>query len=389
MLNNPNILPPPPIQEVIQEPVKEPAPEPIQEPVKDPIHEFNQDPIQEFNQDPIQEFNQDLPNIVNVIEDSFLIKLNKSDIDIKLIYTPLYFHTVGLTAEIVSKPMKGGYYQKYEDLTFPFKYVVWMVEKNPISIMIHNYLKPLDTNDDSFFKKITNMFKSPKPDENYHEDNEVESSDSDQEEAQEEAQEEVQAVQEEETQEEVQEEKTQEEVQKETQEEVQEEAKEEPELNIQSFSNSLSTNNIIIKIEMKPDIKNNGKTLTEIIQEYKQLPRTIESIPESGITYALLEKIVFDIYSQLLFLMETYNMIYSEFREDFIFNINDKYIILDIEKLIYLGPSENITAEKISENSISFSNFIQKLKYADIIVTNDNVIENTNVEKLRLRLSKT
>jgi len=330
--------------------------------------------------------------IVSIIDGkSFLIRLNKKDVDLRIIYNPLYFHTIGLTAEIVTKSMKGGYYQKDEDLTFPFNYVVWMIEKNPITLTVSNYLQQqsiqstpysetpdLHSLDNSSFginnlgKKIGDLFNSTQEQkEESHEDGDAqedkESSQDEDDQLQQEEDDQLQEEEEEDSQ---------------SVEDPQQEGESQ-----QPIESVIQPSEINIKIDIEPNIKNNGKDLSGIIKEYTQLPRTIESIPETGITYLLLEKIVFDLYSQKSFLYETYSMIYSEFRENTIFNLNDRYVILDVEKIVYLGTDENTKKEKHDENNKLFSSFIQKLKYGDIFVSNDTIIEYTNVEKLRLRLS--
>jgi hypothetical protein len=263
-----------------------------------------------------------------------------------------------------------------------------MIEKNPITLTVSNYLQqrsiPSAPNSetsgvysldninfgiDNLGKKIGDLFNSTQEQkEESHEYEDAHEDEAAQEDKADAAQEDEESSQDESSQEE---------------EEEVSQSVEEP----QQVESVIQLSEMNIKIDIEPNIKNNGKELSEIIKEYTQLPRTIESIPETGITYLLLERIVFDLYSQISFLYETYSMIYSEFRENLIFNLNGRYVILDVDKIVYLGTDENTKKEKRDENNKLFSSFIQKLKYGDIVVSNDTIIEYTNVEKLRLRLS--
>ena len=94
-------------------------------------------------------------------------------------------------------------------------------------------------------------------------------------------------------------------------------------------------------------------------------------------------------HSQITFINENFNVIYSEFREELIYNINGRYVILDAEKITYMGNNAKIKAEKTKENNEAFSNFIQKIKFGESSMfydSHDTVFENTRVEKLRSNL---
>ena len=111
--------------------------------------------------------------------------------------------------------------------------------------------------------------------------------------------------------------------------------------------------------------------------------------PESGLDYLLLEKITFDLYSQKTYLAEHLNMVYSEFREEHIYNINGHYVIFDSEKLTYLGTDNTKITEAITKNNTDFCNFIQKMRLGGdsiLLIPTNNIIENTNVDKLTKRL---
>ena len=65
-------------------------------------------------------------------------------------------------------------------------------------------------------------------------------------------------------------------------------------------------------------------------------------------------------------------------------------MLFDTEKITYLGNDKINIFEKTKENNKIFSDFIQKLKFGNALffqTTNDTIIENTNVEKLKKILS--
>ena len=293
---------------------------------------------------------------------------NRPDINLRDVYSPLYFNTVNLESTII---MSGGWYQKYENLTIPFKYVVWLFERNPVVTNISS-MKPLET--DTFFQKMKNLILPSNL-------NEKKSSDVAEEPKQ---VEEVEPEEELDEEEEEEEEEVESEVESEEEEEVEAAEVEEPEIkDMRNDDNINASDKFSIQFTITPDIEHNGKTLKEILQECKIAPRTIETIDESGITYILLEKIVFDLHSQITYLTEHFNIIYSGLREEYIYNINGQYVIFDSDKLMRFDINNQ---ELIKENNKLFSEFIQKLKFGESTLfqpSNDTIIENTHVDKLQ------
>jgi len=371
-------IPDVPIQPVENKPIPEIPPEPIQPVENKSILESL------FSKPSTIDYPLDTPQntkLVTITNNEIIVTINKrSDFDLEIIYTPLYFKTVDLDAENVII-MKGGYSDaEYNNLTSPYKNIVWLVERNPISLSVHNWIYPSDkekpikdlTSQKPFFSLPTiTMPEISMPD--FTSNKKQVAQEEVKAEVNEEVKEEEQEVQETEVQEpeEIKEPDLQEEV-KEL--EVQEEPR---------------PNTIVIKFDIEKNIEYNGKDLKFILDIHKKSPRTIESIPESGMTYLLLEQIVFDMHSQLTFLNENFNVIYSEFREEFIYNINGKYVILDSEKITYNSNDPEKIKEKTKENNEAFSNFIQKMKFGEsssLFPSNDTIIENTRVEKLRANL---
>jgi hypothetical protein len=340
----------------------------------------------------------------------------RQDLDLKLVYNPVYFNTIDLVSELgLASSMKGGYFQDTDKLTVPFRYFVYILEKNPLSIGL-SYIndktqapsKNTDNlNDESpgFFQRMKSIFtfdnKPVEKDQDVVKEEEVEK---EEEVVKEEAvkeevleEEEEEAVKEEAVKEEEEAVKEEEEAVKEEEEAVKEEVLEEEEEAVKEEEvvkeePPTSGEKIIISIKLEPEIEYNSKSLKEIASELQQLPRTIEMFPESGLDYLLLEKITFDLYSQKTYLAEHLNMIYSEFREEHIYNINGHYVVFDSEKLTYLGTDNTKITEAIAKNNTDFCNFIQKMRLGGdsiLLIPTNNIIENTNVDKLTRRLLAT
>jgi len=89
----------------------------------------------------------------------------------------------------------------------------------------------------------------------------------------------------------------------------------------------------MIKIKMLDNIPHNGQPLNQILDTYKRSDRTIETFPESGLPYLLIEKLVYDIDNQQDHLSHIYDLHYSEFRAEYIYNINGHYVVFDSEKI--------------------------------------------------------
>jgi len=315
----------------------------------------------------------------------------RQDLDLKLVYNPVYFNTIDLVAELgLASSMKGGYFQDTDKLTVPFRYFVYILEKNPLSIGL-SYIndktqapsKNTDNlNDESpgFFQRMKSIFTF---------DNKPVEKDQD---VLEEEEDVVKEVEEEAVKEEVVKEK-EEDVVKEVEEVLEEEEEEAvKEEEVVKEEPPTSGEKIIISIKLEPEIEYNSKSLKEIAAELQQLPRTIEMFPESGLDYLLLEKITFDLYSQKTYLAEHLNMIYSEFREEHIYNINGHYVVFDSEKLTYLGTDNTKITEAIAKNNTDFCNFIQKMRLGGdsiLLIPTNNIVENTNVDKLTRRLLAT
>ena len=337
-------------------------------------------------------------------DDEYILEINnRSDMDLKLVYNPTYFETVMLKSEMdvlpaltptpvslseshsesgplsgsLSEKIVGGYFQDTEKLTVPFKYLVYMIEKNPLSIGLHKFIQTITPKSDvpnkpapttqfsisanengdkstnvGFMDKITNLFKpnddtlkkiEPEP---TTEDNVID-----------------EPV-------------------------IEETAKEEPvivETVIQEPLPEYNVEKITITFDAETNIDHNGKNIKAIANELKQKERTIEDFSMSGFNYLLLERITFDLYSQKTYLYQQFNMIYSEFREEFIYNINGRYVLVDAEKLQYLGTDTSANSTANSDNNLLFIAFIQKIQDGgdSILQTSEShLIENTNVDKL-------
>ena len=344
-----------------------------------------------------------MPNLT-IVDNHFVFEIqSRDDMDLRLIYTPLYFETVGLKTESNQHVMVGGYFQETEKLTVPFRYIVYLVEENPVSTAIRNLSLPEVPSMSGVIDRVSNLFTSsssssstksePVKTESSVEDQEVSTS--------------LSSL----AKPELSVDFLQKSIIEPIETAVVDVAKEATKLNpvediietpLEQVADIIETPNsleipittvpmefsntpIIVNIEMEPEIENNGKILKDILEDCKSSERTIETIDETGMTYLLLEQIVFNIHSQLTFLNEHFNSIYSEFREDFIYNINGRYVILDHEKLVNLGKDESTKNPKLAENHKLFSDFIQKLKFGDSLIktTNDNIIDHTNVAKIQ------
>jgi len=324
-------------------------------------------------------------NPISIINDKIILETyNREDIDLNLIYTKSYFETVNLDAKRVNL-MKGGYFQKIDDLTFPYNNIVWLIEKNPGSIGIDNWLNA-NSSTDNFFQRITNFIK-PLSDAVFETkqsiQNAIETQSNRPEEVNESSVEPVEDQADDDDEVQAEEEYKEDDEDKE---EEQEEENEEPKEYVLNNNVHVNPAKITIEITMETNIEHNGNVLKDILQECKSQPRTYETIDETGITYLLLERIVFDIYSQITFLHDNFNIVYSEFRYEYIYNINGRYVIFDPEKITYLGNDKDSIVEKTKENNQLFSDFIQRLKFDEstfLQPANDTIIQNTNVEKLR------
>ena len=169
---------------------------------------------------------------------------------------------------------------------------------------------------------------------------------------------------------------------------IEETAKKEPAIEetvIQEPLPEYNVEKITITFDAETNIDHNGKNIKAIANELKQKERTIEDFSMSGFNYLLLERITFDLYSQKTYLYQQFNMIYSEFREEFIYNINGRYVLVDAEKLQYLGTDTSANSTANSDNNLLFIAFIQKIQDGgdSILQTSEShLIENTNVDKL-------
>lgn len=340
-------------------------------------------------------------------DDEYILEINnRSDMDLKLVYNPTYFETVMLKSEMdvlqalintpvslpeslsgpgpgsLSEKIVGGYFQDTEKLSVPFKYLVYMIEKNPLSIGLHKFIQTITPKSDvpnkpapttqfsisanesgdkstnvGIMDKITNMFK---PNDDTLKKIEPEPI----------------------TEEPVIEEPVIEEPV------IEEPVIEEPAIEEPVIEEPLPEYNvekITITFDAEQNIDHNGKNVKTIAIQLKQKERTIEDFSMSGFNYLLLERITFDLYSQKTYLYQQFNMIYSEFREEFIYNINGRYVLVDAEKLQYLGTDTSANSTANSDNNLSFIAFIQKIQDGgdSILQTSEShLIENTNVDKL-------
>ena len=329
---------------------------------------------------------QEAPQFENINDKYMIFKLeNRDDIDIKLIYTPIFFHHLGLTAFISYKnnfqnEMTGGYSQPIENLTVPFRYFVYLVDKNPLTLAIQNFKfeskhqeQPIvsgETSKQNGIFSITKNFNSDKKN--------IQSTP-------------IQHV----TQELPHKEPInifdfsaftdlfapkKESLEQPITEPIQELIPEQTptlEENEQSVKEQL-----IIKIEKNEIIEEpllydnlNGKSLKDILNEYKNKPKTIEDFQVSGINYNILERIVVDIFSQLELLLNELNIVFTEINEDFIYNINEKHVLLDSYHLKYIGNDLTKIEEERTNNKIILNNLVKR-------ITGNERFENTKVFNL-------
>ena len=353
--------------------------------------------------------------VVSIHNNNIVLKIHHiTKWNLRDIYSMLYFKTVELEFIVT---MTGGWYQDYNNLTYPFKYIIYALDNTQNQEVKINKDSGYDDNknqdnsntNESFFQKIKNFIipdnksEPVKPDESESDESDEsdepdepdepdesesdESDSSDEPDEPDELNEPVEPVKSEPV-EPVKSEPVEPVKSEPVESEPVEPVKSEPVEPVKSDKSPTpdAPDTITIQFKMETDIENNGKCLKDILKECKRAPRTIETIDESGMTYILLDRIVFDVYSQITYLTEHFKIVYSEFREEYIYNINGRYVIIDSEKLTQIDDTK---PEFIQENNKLFAEYIQKLKFGEVSMfqpTNDTIIENTNVEKLRYLL---
>ena len=339
----------------------------------------------------------ELQETENLLDSYMVFKLeNRDDIDIKLIYTPILFHHLGLTAFISlnktseqnSVNITGGYFQPIEKLTIPFKFFVYLIEKNPLSLAIKNInfksnstAKPAsddksNQNGDYSNTKIFSEDKKMEPSTQQPVENKPKIPQSNSKNifdfsaitnlfaSKKESPQHIEPV-------------------KEPSIEPVKEPSIEP---VQELSTVLEENyreKINIKIKRNDFIEDrlyiidglNGKTLREILNEYKNKPKTIEDFQYTGINYIILERIIVDIFSQLELLLNELNVIFTEINEDFIYNLNERHVLLNSSNLKYIGNDINIINTERENNKKKLNELVRR-------ITGNEKFENTKVYKL-------
>lgn len=339
----------------------------------------------------------ELQETENLLDSYMVFKLeNRDDIDIKLIYTPILFHHLGLTAFISlnktseqnSVNITGGYFQPIEKLTIPFKFFVYLIEKNPLSLAIKNInFKSNSTaqtasddksnqNGDYSNTKIFSEDKKMEPSTQQPVENKPKIPQSNSKNifdfsaitnlfaSKKESPQHIEPV-------------------KEPSIEPVKEPSIEP---VQELSTVLEENyreKINIKIKRNDFIEDrlyiidglNGKTLREILNEYKNKPKTIEDFQYTGINYIILERIIVDIFSQLELLLNELNVIFTEINEDFIYNLNERHVLLNSSNLKYIGNDINIINTERENNKKKLNELVRR-------ITGNEKFENTKVYKL-------
>ena len=339
----------------------------------------------------------ELQETENLLDSYMVFKLeNRDDIDIKLIYTPILFHHLGLTAFISlnktseqnSVNITGGYFQPIEKLTIPFKFFVYLIEKNPLSLAIKNInFKSNSTaqtasddkskqNGDYSNTKIFSEDKKQEPSAQQSVENKPKIPQSYSKNifdfsaitnlfaSKTESPQHIEPV-------------------KEPSIEPVQELSNEP---VQELSTVLEENyreKINIKIKRNDFIEDrlyiidglNGKTLREILNEYKNKPKTIEDFQYTGINYIILERIIVDIFSQLELLLNELNIIFTEINEDFIYNLNERHVLLNSSNLKYIGNDINIINTERTNNKKKLNELVRR-------ITGNEKFENTKVYKL-------
>ena len=333
----------------------------------------------------------------NLLDSYMDFKLeNRDDIDIKLVYTPIFFHHLGLTAFISlnktseqnSVNITGGYYQPIEKLTVPFKFFVYLIEKNPLSLAIKNInFKPNSTdqtapddkskqNGDYSNTKIFSEDKKQEPSAQQSVENKPKIPQSNSKNifdfsaitnlfaSKKESPQHIEPI-------------------KELSNEPVQELSNEP---VQEPSTVLEENDrekINIKIKRNDFIEDrlyiidglNGKTLRVILNEYKNKPKTIEDFQYTGINYIILERIIVDIFSQLELLLNELNVIFTEINEDFIYNLNERHVLLNSSNLKYIGNDINIINTERENNKKKLNELVRR-------ITGNEKFENTKIYKL-------
>ena len=109
-------------------------------------------------------------------------------------------------------------------------------------------------------------------------------------------------------------------------------------------------NSIIIKINSYDNDDDNYEDddepiiqLTNYLSHIKDLPRTPEDLHESGLNYHILEQLINDLSIQILFLNQLKIQI-TELRTEHIYVINNRFVLLDNEKMVEDSSSENNNA---------------------------------------------
>jgi len=137
------------------------------------------------------------------------------------------------------------------------------------------------------------------------------------------------------------------------------------------LNSTISTESNIIIIKIKPDNDDDDDQqilqLNKYLSHIKELPRTPEDLYESGLNYHLIEQIINDLTIQTLFLNQLKIQI-TELRPEYIYMINNRFVLLDNEKMVEQSPiiHNNIVCE-----------FLKKI----IGDTDISYIENTKIWK--------
>lgn len=119
----------------------------------------------------------------------------------------------------------------------------------------------------------------------------------------------------------------------------------------------------------------NGKNIKEIFNMYKNKETTLEDF-EIGVNYDIMEKITTDIKKQLTFFLKEYHLIFKEINQEYVYNINDTHVIIDMNSLFKM-PDDDLNFKKEHENNMNkLKEFVKEMLQNEF-----DKIKKTKIEK--------
>jgi len=287
-----------------------------------------------------------MSTLIEENNETFILYIPKTREDVETIYTPLYFATIELSESGNDGFMHGGGEGIYADrnkLTTPFRYFVQLIEGDVVSDS-HWHFPDFSQLISGLWKKDAPASSEPEPSSSTSSSfsnttNNETSAESDKESGSfsmfgsketetsttQPATEHVEGEQE----------------QPPTTEPVTEHVEGEQEQPVEEPVTPATPppeNSMSLKFKLEPNIENNGKPLSEILETLKQKERTIEDSLASGINYLLFESIINDLRSQNEYLNEHLKMGYTRVNPAQIFNINGRWAWVDSEGVAPYDP---------------------------------------------------